>query len=218
MIFYFLGGLIGVILFKKKYNLSFWQAIWNGITFSFVLYFGWGLIIGIISIIVGLDALPVWAIFLYAFLTLGGILKLRDLKKQKKTKESGNGTSRPKQFYKNLENSSNLKPGDIIETSVAGVTFEGRQELIRNLHIGESIKLRREINNLHDFNAIKVISENGSHIGYINRQLAEKIAPIMENNIKTEELVGEICSIYQVHNEQSIIGVKIKFLLLKEEN
>lgn len=215
---YFFGGLVGVIYFKKKYNLSFWQAIWNGLIFSFVLYFGWGLIIGIMSLLAGLAALPIWAIFLYGAFTLGGILKLRTLKEYKKRKLSGNEISQPKRSYKSNENANDPKPGDIIETSVAGVTFEGRQELIKNLHIGEAIKLRREIDNPHDSNAIKVILENGYHIGYINRQLAEKIAPVMENDIKTKELVGEVCSIYQVKNEQSIIGVKIKFLLLNEEN
>jgi hypothetical protein len=213
MLFYILGGLIGVIFFKKKYNLTFWQAIWNGFIFSFVLYFGWGLIIGIMSLLVGLEALPLWEIVLYFLLTVGGILKLGNLKKQKTLKSSQNEISQPKQYFSNLENNSDPKLGDFIETSVAGVTFEGRQELIKNLHIGESIKLIREFNNPYDINAIKVVSENNSHIGYINRKLAEKIAPIMENNIMTKELVGEVCSIYQVENEQSIIGVKIKFFI-----
>lgn len=217
MLFYILGGLIGVIFFKKKYNLTFWQAIWNGIIFSFVLYFGWGLIIGILSFFVGLEAIPLWSIFLYALLTVGGILKLGNLKQHKKPKLSQDETAQPKQYFPNLENTSDPKPGDIIETSVAGVTFEGRQEVIKDLHIEESILLMRERNNPYDINAIKVISENGSHIGYINRKLAKKIAPIMEYNLETKQLVGEICSIYQVEKEQSIIGVKIKFILSNEE-
>ncbi len=83
MLFYILGGLIGVIFFKKRYNLTFWQAIWNGLIFSFVLYFGWGLIIGILSLLVGLEAIPLWGIILYSLLIIGGILKLGNLKKIK---------------------------------------------------------------------------------------------------------------------------------------
>lgn len=216
MLFYVLGGLIGVIFFKKKYNLTFWQAVWNGIILAFVLYFVGSIIVGILSFLVGLDAIPLWAILLYALIAFGGISKLGKLKKYKTNNLLNKETSSPKQYYKNSESITKPKPGDIIETSVAGVTFEGRQEIIQNLRIGELIKLRREIHNLYDTNAIKVISENGSHIGYINRKLAEKITSIMDYEIKTKELAGEIISIYKLQNDHSIVGVKIKFSLVNQ--
>lgn len=209
MLWYVIFGFVGLVFFKKKYNLTFWQAVWNGIVFGFVLYFGWGTIIALLSLMVGLEAIPVWTLFLYALLTFGGIRILWKLKKEKlENSEYSSGEYNKQKGYQ--ENRSYV-PGEIIETSVAGVTFDGRQELIKKLNIGEPIRLIRETNNPYDFNAIKVVTEKGAHIGYINRELAEKIAPIMDKLFNQKEIIGEIHSIYRVENDDSIIGASIKF-------
>ena len=198
MLWYVFFGLIGLIFFKKKYNLTFWQSVWNGIVFGLVLYFSWGTIIGLFSLMVGLEAIPIWTLFLYAILTYGGARILWSLKKKKQ---------------ESFTEESNYKLGEIIETSVAGVTFEGRQELIKMLNIGETVTLIREPNNPQDFNAIEVITDNGAHIGYINRELADKIAPIMDKPQYQKEIIGEIHSIYRIKNDPSICGVRIQFHL-----
>jgi hypothetical protein len=209
MLWYIFFGLVGLVFFKKKYNLTFWQGAWNGIVFGFVLYFGWGTIIALFSLMIGLEAIPTWVLFLYALLTFGGISILWNLKK--KTRENSEYRSGEINQQKRYQEKKSYIQGEIIETSVVGVTFDGRQEFIKKLNIGEPISLIREINNPHDFNAIKVVTENGAHIGYINRELAEKIAPIMDKLDNQKEIIGEIHSIYRIKNDTSIIGVSIKF-------
>jgi single-stranded-DNA-specific exonuclease len=64
-------------------------------------------------------------------------------------------------------------------TKVAGVTFEGRQDLVTSLRVGESLALVREPHNVHDANAIAV-RYGTLGIGYLNRDLARKLAPIFD--------------------------------------
>jgi hypothetical protein len=213
MIWYILGGLAGIIFFKKKYNLTFWQAVGNGIILAFVIYFGVGWITGIISLIIGTEEIPVWAPFLYALLTIGGILKLSSLKKQNKLSTADASLHKSNQEFNKTLDEKKYKPGDFIETSVAGVTFEGRQKTIKKLSIGDEVSLIREPNNEHDFNAIQIFAKNRESIGYIHRDLSEKIAPIIDHSFYPNNIKGEIISLHQVKNNSSIIGVRIKFQL-----
>jgi len=213
MIWYALGGLIGLIFFKKKYNLSFWQALSNGVVFAFGLYFGYGAIISFIALILGLEDyldVSLLATILYSLAAFGSFTIIKQLKNKGTTKVSS-GNLKPTNG-----NRYNHGPGDSIETSVAGVTFEGRQDLIKNLYVGYIVKLVREPENIHDDNAIKVVVEDNISIGYINRVLAKKIAPMMDKNIDITMIEGNISSIYQVKNDSSIIGVKIVFQLPDE--
>jgi len=104
----------------------------------------------------------------------------------------------------------NFEPGEVIETNVVGVTFEGRQREVEKLSTGQRLHLLREPDNPHDTNAIAVLANKYSErqqevlrpeledrygkwtpeliahlyekvqIGYINRHLAAKITPIFD--------------------------------------
>lgn len=65
--------------------------------------------------------------------------------------------------------------GKEVITKVVGVTFEGRQEVVARLHLGEEILLYRDPSNLYDPNAIRVERHSGEQIGYLNRHLASAI-------------------------------------------
>jgi len=67
--------------------------------------------------------------------------------------------------------------GRVISTKVVGVTFEGRQEVVARLQMGDVIWLEHETDNPYDQNAIKVCRSNGEQIGYLSRQLAARIVP-----------------------------------------
>ncbi|MFC2053486.1 HIRAN domain-containing protein [Chloroflexota bacterium] len=71
-------------------------------------------------------------------------------------------------------------PDSKIETTVVGVTFEGRQAVVAKLQVCEEILCRREPANPYDDNAIKVERLDGDQIGYINRFLAADLAPIFD--------------------------------------
>lgn len=87
MIWYFLGGLIGLIFFKKKYNLSFWKAVWYGIVFALGLYFSYGTIVAVLSLGLGLEEYTettLLGLVIYALLAFGSFKILKRLKNQVK--------------------------------------------------------------------------------------------------------------------------------------
>lgn len=66
---------------------------------------------------------------------------------------------------------------------LAGVTFEGRQKLIAETKINENIRLKREPRNPYDKNAINVYDSKNRSLGWIPREIASELAPIMDKRI-----------------------------------
>ena len=64
-------------------------------------------------------------------------------------------------------------------TKLAGVTFEGRQDVIAGLRAGAALELRRQPGNPHDRNAIAVHYGN-FQLGFFNKKLAAHIAPLID--------------------------------------
>jgi hypothetical protein len=83
---------------------------------------------------------------------------------------------------------------------VAGVTFDGRQEIIGMMHGNEDVMLIPEPDNKYDENAIAVWvafpTESGhekAQIGYLPRDVAASVAPIIEGEkilCKVDEITG----------------------------
>jgi hypothetical protein len=67
--------------------------------------------------------------------------------------------------------------GRVITTKIVGVTFEGRQEVVARLQMGDRVWIEPEPSNPYDPNAIKVCRSNGEQIGYFSRYLAASVAP-----------------------------------------
>lgn len=75
-----------------------------------------------------------------------------------------------------------------IETKTAGVTQERRQQLLARLRRYDredvTITLERDTRNLYDSNAVKIIAavrgKGSAVMGYINRTLAQAIAPLLD--------------------------------------
>lgn len=77
---------------------------------------------------------------------------------------------------------------------VAGVTFEGRQEVISKLDGGEACLLKPEPQNPFDPNAIAVYvarTPDVEHVGYVPREVAAEIAPHLEG----ESLLGRVSQV-----------------------
>ena len=77
-------------------------------------------------------------------------------------------------------------------SKIAGVTFEGRQGTILKQAVGQPLHLEREPHNPHDVNAIAVKTEDGTHLGYINKKLASVIAPEMDSNVRFQASVSSL--------------------------
>jgi hypothetical protein len=52
-------------------------------------------------------------------------------------------------------------------TTVAGVTFEGRQGIVAQCKVGETLSLVRDPENAFDTGAIKILRSNGQQIGFV---------------------------------------------------
>lgn len=78
-----------------------------------------------------------------------------------------------------------------VKLKVVGVTFEGRQEIIKQLSRCDTITLRRESTNRFDKNAIMVMSEKGQ-VGYIGKDYASILAPLMDGGTQFNASIAEL--------------------------
>jgi len=101
--------------------------------------------------------------------------------------------------------------GTIIETKVVGVTYEGRQEIIARMQVGEQLTLVREPNNPHDRNAISVCRQDGTSIGFINRHMAAGLAQQIDRMEEPAHAV--VTALYGGGTSEYNRGVKIRFLM-----
>lgn len=79
----------------------------------------------------------------------------------------------------------------VIKTKVVGVTYEGRQSVIANMSEFDELDLVRNRNNGRDKNAIAVFYED-DQIGFLCKELAEKLAPLMDEGKEFSCEVSEI--------------------------
>jgi single-stranded-DNA-specific exonuclease len=82
-----------------------------------------------------------------------------------------------------------------IHSKIVGVSFEGRQDIIKTLKLGQKLRLIAEPENPYDPNAIKVMTEDGKQAGYLSREMAEMIAEGIRKGItydcKVNGVTGE---------------------------
>ena len=104
--------------------------------------------------------------------------------------------------------------GRVVTTKVVGVTFEGRQEVVARLQLGDRVWLDPEPDNPYDTNAIAVCRSNGEQIGYLNRHLAASIIPFFQ--AYGYPVKGKVTSITGSGWNGYSLGVVIGFKLPKQ--
>lgn len=72
----------------------------------------------------------------------------------------------------------------VLFTKVAGVTFEGRQEVVAQLSVGEEVLLRRQPDNPADPHAVQVVRKDGAVVGYLSSPLAGRVAPQLDRGAR----------------------------------
>lgn len=92
----------------------------------------------------------------------------------------------------------------VIFSKIRGVTWDGRQELIKKLVCGESLGVVREPNNAYDRNAVAIYSVDGQ-IGYLSTDLAIQFAPLLDRNADVKITVSEVTG-----RDKENLGVNIK--------
>ena len=101
-----------------------------------------------------------------------------------------------------------------IITKVAGVTYEGRQDVIAKLHGDEPCRIVPEPTNPHDKNALAVMVAVApgevKHVGFVPRHLAAEIAPFLEGEQVMCELL-EVTGGFEIEDgEIAARGLRIR--------
>jgi single-stranded-DNA-specific exonuclease len=86
---------------------------------------------------------------------------------------------------------STIADASHFHTKIAGVSFEGRQDVIAGLRAGAPLDLVREPDNPHDRNAIAVHYGN-LQLGFFNRRLAARIAPVIDAGMRYRARVASL--------------------------
>jgi len=90
----------------------------------------------------------------------------------------------------------------LLDTYVAGICFRGDPaEITAGLKQWDLLILKREPNNPYDRRAVKVLNQDGMHIGYIPRNRNEAIANLMDAG---KHLYCEITGIGGFENDPQI--------------
>jgi len=86
-----------------------------------------------------------------------------------------------------------LKPLHYADFVIAGATrSEERREGCEGLDVGDAVTLEREPSNRHDSNAILVLSEDGSELGYVPRFEASEMAPLLDAGAEAQARVKKL--------------------------
>ena len=66
----------------------------------------------------------------------------------------------------------NQKTGDYLEFEIAGMSYRGNLDDYIGEHVGT---LEAEPTNPYDFNAIKILEEEGQHVGYVPKDMTARV-------------------------------------------
>lgn len=96
------------------------------------------------------------------------------------------------------------------EVRVVGVTFDNRQEVVKRLQSNDPVILCRDPRNSHDRNAIRVETVTGQQIGFLERELAQRLAPAFDTFGRP--VTGTVIARVGGEMPGSSYGVRIRFL------
>jgi len=90
------------------------------------------------------------------------------------------------------EEYSGIGDAPYFNTKLAGVTFEGRQQVLERLSTGTPLRLERQPQNPYDPNACALFDPHGDQVGFLNRRLATVLAPILDAGVAYDVEVTEV--------------------------
>jgi len=97
---------------------------------------------------------------------------------------------------------------------VAGVTYNNRQNVLAQMTGNEPCMIVPEPENLHDKNALGVwVALKGErfHVGYVPREVAAEIAPLLEGEKVIATLRGIVGGFTTFDGEIASLGLRIGF-------
>jgi single-stranded-DNA-specific exonuclease len=81
---------------------------------------------------------------------------------------------------------------DAFHTKLAGVTFEGRQDVVARLVSGTPLRLVRQPENQYDPNACALYDPFGDQVGFFNRRLAAALVPFVDAGVEYDIAVTDV--------------------------
>ncbi|MHB9003620.1 MAG: single-stranded-DNA-specific exonuclease RecJ [Coriobacteriia bacterium] len=90
------------------------------------------------------------------------------------------------------EEYSGIAEATSFHTKLAGVTFEGRQDVVTRLASGVPLRAARQPENPYDTAAIALYDTRGEQVGFFNRRLAAVLAPLMDAGIEYDVEVTDV--------------------------
>lgn len=90
------------------------------------------------------------------------------------------------------EEYAGIEDAPSFHTKLAGVTFEGRQEVLSRLAPGSPLRLERQPDNQYDPNACAVMDSHGDQVGFLNRRLAAALAPAIDAGLGYDVEVTDV--------------------------
>jgi len=87
---------------------------------------------------------------------------------------------------------AHIGEAESFHTKLAGVTFEGRQELLADLAPGAPLRLVRQHDNAFDANACALLDPLGRQLGFFNRRLAAALAPVIDAGVEFDVEVTDV--------------------------
>jgi single-stranded-DNA-specific exonuclease len=77
-------------------------------------------------------------------------------------------------------------------TKLAGVTFEGRQDVLQRVSPSTPLRLVRQPDNPYDANACALFDPHGDQVGFLNRRLAAALASTIDAGVSYDVEVTEV--------------------------
>lgn len=90
------------------------------------------------------------------------------------------------------EEYSGIAEATSFHTKLAGVTFEGRQDVVTRLAPGVPLRAARQPENPYDSCAIALFETRGEQVGFFNRRLAAVLAPLLDTGIEYDVEVTDV--------------------------
>ena len=87
---------------------------------------------------------------------------------------------------------SGIAEAESFHTKLAGVSFEGRQQIVARLAPGVPLRLVRQPENEFDANACALYDPFGDQVGFFNRRLAAVLAPVVDAGVEYDVEVTDV--------------------------
>lgn len=117
--------------------------------------------------------------------------------------ETINNNNNNNKIPMNASQENNTQEGFNFFTKVVGVTYENRQQYVKQCYKGQELDLIRDKFNPYDKNAIAVYAGN-NQVGFLSKDLAQKLAYKMDTGLKYE------CFVENITGGDNLYGLNIK--------